>query len=61
MLISPLLQNLAQHEMRLILATLLLHFDVELCEESFDWNDQVAYLNFIKKPLMVKLTPVRED
>lgn len=36
-------KNLAWHEMRLLLCTVLLHFDLELCEESSDWSDQKIY------------------
>lgn len=36
-------KNLAWHELRLLLCTTLLHFDLELCEESMDWKDQKVY------------------
>ncbi|EQB58913.1 cytochrome P450 [Colletotrichum gloeosporioides Cg-14] len=51
-------QNMAMHEMRLILATLLFSYDLELCEESKDWTNQKAFALWIKKPLMVRATPV---
>jgi hypothetical protein len=41
--------------MRLILASVLLHFDLELCSESDDWMDQQTHFLWDKKPLMVKL------
>jgi cytochrome P450 len=52
-------KNLAWHEMRLLLATVMLHFDMKLCEESKDWNDQKVFLLWEKKPLMVALTPAK--
>jgi len=50
-------KNLAWHEMRLLLATVMLYFDIELCEESRDWKDQNVFVLWEKKPLMVNLTP----
>jgi cytochrome P450 len=52
-------KNLAWHEMRLLLATVMLHFDMKLCEESKDWNDQKVFLLWEKKPLVVALTPAK--
>ncbi|PVH77181.1 cytochrome P450 [Cadophora sp. DSE1049] len=50
-------KNLAYHEMRIILATLLWHFDLKLCEESNGWPDKQK--NYIvlweKQPLMCRL------
>jgi cytochrome P450 len=51
-------QNMAMHEMRLILATLLFNFDFELCSESRNWADQRSFALWIKNPLMVRATPV---
>ncbi|EME49135.1 hypothetical protein DOTSEDRAFT_68006 [Dothistroma septosporum NZE10] len=51
-------KNLAWHEMRLLLCTTLLHFDLELCEESEAWADQKIYILWEKKPLWCKLTKV---
>jgi hypothetical protein len=45
--------------MRLLLSTVMLYFDMELCEEGKDWNDQKVYVLWEKKPLMVNLTPVK--
>jgi hypothetical protein len=43
-------------EMRLILAKLLWHFDIELQEESKDWINRVKACGFFIKPkLMVRL------
>lgn len=47
--------SLAYHEMRLILAKVLWHFDLSLCDESADWADQKVYMLWEKKPLMVRL------
>lgn len=41
--------------MRLILSTILLNFDIELCEESEDWIDQKVSLLWEKPALMVEL------
>ena len=43
--------------MRLILASVFLHFDLELCDETGDWLDQENYILWDKKPLIVKLKP----
>jgi cytochrome P450 len=54
-------KNLAYHEMRVILASLLWHFDLDLCEESKGWPDKQK--NYIvlweKQPLMCRLRPVK--
>jgi hypothetical protein len=44
--------------MRLVLASVLLHFDLELCDEAEDWLNQDVYILWDKKPLHVKLIPV---
>ncbi|PBP24706.1 toxin biosynthesis cytochrome P450 monooxygenase [Diplocarpon rosae] len=53
-------RNLAHVEMRVILARMVYHFDMELCEKSKGWlGSQIMYLLFDTwRPLMVKLTPV---
>lgn len=51
-------KSLAWHEMRLVLATAIFHFDFVLCEESFEWDEQKVYVFWEKKALMCKLTPV---
>ncbi|USP73808.1 cytochrome p450 protein [Curvularia clavata] len=51
-------KNMAYHEMRLIAANVLYHFDIELCPESEDWIDQRTYILWQKKPLICKLRPV---
>ena len=52
-------KNLAWHEMRIILVTVLLHFDLHLCPESEDWSDQKVYTLWEKKPLICTLTSVK--
>ncbi|KAI8951619.1 putative P450 monooxygenase [Xylaria longipes] len=51
-------RNLAYVEMKLVMAKLLWHFDLE---QRFpdNWGDQRAYLVWEKPPMMVKLKPVR--
>lgn len=49
-------RNLAYNEMRLILARVMWDFDLELCEESANWNEQLSYLLWEKSPLMCKLS-----
>lgn len=53
-------KNLAWLEMRLLFATVLLTFDLELCPESKEWSDQKVYTLWEKKPLMCRLTPVKK-
>ncbi|KAF2725985.1 cytochrome P450 [Polychaeton citri CBS 116435] len=52
-------QNLAWHEMRLLLATVMLHFDIELESKSQDWMDQKVYILWEKKPLFCRLAQVK--
>lgn len=52
-------QNLANHEMRVILAHLTWHFDFELCPESMDWLDQKVHFLWVKSPLLVKARYIR--
>jgi hypothetical protein len=51
-------RSMAYHEMRLIIAKVLYHFDIELCPESDDWDDQNTYILWEKKPLICKLKAV---
>ncbi|KUI58549.1 Versicolorin B desaturase [Cytospora mali] len=51
-------QNMAWHEMRLVLGSLVSTFDIELCEESRRWMDQKVYALWEKRPLIVRLTPM---
>jgi hypothetical protein len=41
--------------MRMILATLLYHFDWQLCEESQGWVDQKCFTLWEKLPLMCRV------
>ncbi|KAM3418416.1 hypothetical protein BST61_g4405 [Cercospora zeina] len=54
-------KNLAWHEMRLILSTVLHAFDLKLCAESEQWRDQKTYSIWEKKPLMVVLSPAKHE
>ncbi|KAF2819042.1 cytochrome P450 [Ophiobolus disseminans] len=51
-------QNLAYHELRLIVAKVLFAFDLELAPECEGWLDQDTYILWQKKPLMCKLSAV---
>ncbi|KAK1974764.1 cytochrome P450 [Colletotrichum cereale] len=51
-------KDLAMHEIRLLLASVLLHFDIELCDESLDWKDMKVFTLWQKKPLLCNLTLV---
>jgi cytochrome P450 len=51
-------KNMAYHEMRLIIAKVLYHFDLVLCPESDEWNLQNTYILWEKKPLICKLKEV---
>jgi hypothetical protein len=46
--------------MRLVLASILLHFDLSFDESRLgdDWLDQESYFLWAKKPLFVKLKSV---
>ncbi|KAH8202945.1 hypothetical protein TruAng_002891 [Truncatella angustata] len=44
-------QNVAMHEMRLVLASLVWNYDLELCDGNEDWTDQQTFALWIKKPL----------
>ncbi|OJJ94721.1 hypothetical protein ASPACDRAFT_37352 [Aspergillus aculeatus ATCC 16872] len=48
-------KSLAYLEMRLTLAKLVYHFDMELCPTSERWNDQRTYFIWHKPSLMVRL------
>lgn len=47
--------------MRLILAAVLWHFDIELVDKEDVWTDQKNYELWEKKPLIVNLTPATRD
>ncbi|KAI9700902.1 MAG: hypothetical protein M1820_006663 [Bogoriella megaspora] len=48
-------QHLAWAEMRAILARMIWHFDLELCEDSLDWMEQKVFIFWEKPALNVKL------
>ncbi|KAF6815148.1 cytochrome p450 [Colletotrichum plurivorum] len=50
-------KNLAWPEMRIIIASLLHNFEIELVDPSFNWLDQDSYGIWDKHPLWVKLLP----
>jgi cytochrome P450 len=52
-------QNLAWHEMRLLLAAVILHFDVSPGQNWEGWIDQKVYVLWEKKPLFVGLSEVK--
>jgi len=51
-------KNMAYHEMRLILCKVLYHFDLQLCEDSQEWNKQDIFIMWEKKDLNCRLRPV---
>lgn len=51
--------SLAYHEMRIIMAKVLWHFDLELCPESANWADQEAYSLWQKPELWCRAKPIR--
>ncbi|KAJ3545029.1 hypothetical protein NM208_g2727 [Fusarium decemcellulare] len=58
---SQKLHCLAYAEMRLILTHLIWNFDLELMQDSKDWDKQRAYFVWEKGALNVKLTPVSRE
>ncbi|KAH6635931.1 cytochrome P450 [Chaetomium tenue] len=48
-------QNMAWHEMRLVVGRLFYGFDLEVCGESLGWVRQRAFILWEKKPLFVKV------
>lgn len=52
-------KNLAYAELRLLLASLILHFDMEMVEDDGDWLEKCrVFIGWEKLPLMFLLTPV---
>lgn len=51
---------MAYHEMRLILAKILYHFELELQPDSESWDHQRTYLMWEKGPLNVAMRPWKE-
>ena len=52
--------SLAYAEMRLLLTTLIWHFDMELEPESDNWPDQECYILWEKPALQVRLRTVQK-
>jgi len=50
---------MAWHAMRLLMAKMLWHYDIEFCDKTTDFLDTNVYLSWEKKPLIVKLTEVK--
>lgn len=48
-------QNMAMHEMRLIISKVLYNFDLKLSDPSALWTDQKAFVLWEKKPLMCQI------
>ena len=54
-------KNLAYHEMRLVLASVLWAYDIELCDESKEWvANQDCLVLWHKGPLMCNLMPMKD-
>ncbi|OTA99206.1 hypothetical protein M426DRAFT_325350 [Hypoxylon sp. CI-4A] len=53
-------RNLAYVEMKIIIARLIWHFDIEYAMEG-DWLDQKVYVVWEKSPLWIKLHPVQSS
>lgn len=47
---------MAMHEMKMILASILLMFDVDSCDPDENWFDQQTFAMWIKKPLMCRVS-----
>lgn len=48
-------QNMAMHEMRLILAPVFIHLDLQLCNESQSWLEQRTFALWMKNLLLCKV------
>ena len=48
--------SLAYHEMRLLMAAVMLSFDIELSKEADNWVQQDCYILWDKPVMMAKLT-----
>ncbi|KAF2445636.1 cytochrome P450 [Karstenula rhodostoma CBS 690.94] len=51
-------KNLAYHEMRLVLATVMFSFDIELIKGAGDWVRQECHILWAKPAMMARVTPV---
>ncbi|KAI9737244.1 MAG: hypothetical protein M1818_005776 [Claussenomyces sp. TS43310] len=52
-------KNLAYVEMRLVLVRLLWEFDLELVDQEQKWDETKVFLIWAKKPLWIRLHPVK--
>lgn len=48
--------SLAYHEMRLVMAAVMLSFDIELSKEADDWVNHKCHILWEKPAMMAKLT-----
>lgn len=44
--------------MKLILSRIVFNFDLELIDNGDSWYDQLTYILWVKKPLMMKVKSV---
>lgn len=62
LLLLTYVSSLAYAEMRLILARVIVNFDMEIAEDSKGWMErQRIYLFWQKGPLNVRLTPIQRS
>lgn len=54
-------KSMAYHEMRLLFALVLWHFDLELDDKQLKWMQQPVFTLWEKPPLMIRMTPVRRE
>lgn len=52
--------SMAYHEMRLLFALFLWHFDLELVAKHENWIDQLVFTLWQKPPLMVIIRPAAQ-
>ena len=52
-------KGLAWTELRIILSKLIWHFDIVKKGPEYDWREQLTFVMWEKKPLIVGLTPVQ--
>lgn len=50
---------MAWYEMRVVLATVIWHFDLELAAPDVDWADQKTYTSWNQNPLPIFLKSAR--
>ena len=52
-------KGLAWTEMRIILSKLIWNYDIVWKGNEYDWKEQLTFVMWEKKPLMVGLMPVK--